>query len=159
MLTKTSVTALQALVFLALEKRAAPVSPAELAEQLGASTTYLSKINTQLAKAGIVIAHRGTKGGVTLARAPGEIRLREIVEACQGRILGDYCAPHDDLREVCAFHAAMHELQDALLAVLDRWTLDNLAATPLPVPALRGIVDCRMACTCKPAGKGGAHGR
>jgi Rrf2 family protein len=144
MLTKTSLNAMQALVYLVLRGDPRPAPPAELASRLGASTTYLSKINTQLAKAGIVQAHRGTRGGVTLARRPEDITLRAIVEACQGQILGDYCAPHDDLSQVCAFHAAMHELQDAIIRALDNWTLADLARKPLPIPELRGQVDCRM---------------
>ncbi|MFP4500665.1 MAG: RrF2 family transcriptional regulator [Candidatus Hydrogenedentota bacterium] len=145
MLTKTSLNAIQALVYLALRDDKHPVAPGELAKQLGASTTYLSKVNTQLAKAGIVQAHRGTRGGVTLARRPEDITLRAVVEACQGQILGDYCAPHDDLEQVCAFHAAMHELQQAIINALDNWTLADLAETPLPSPELREQVNCLMA--------------
>ncbi len=145
MLTKTSLNAVQALLYLALRDHKHPIAPGELAKELGASTTYLSKVNTQLAKAGIVQAHRGTRGGVTLARRPEDITLRAVVEACQGQILGDYCAPHDDLDQVCAFHAAMRELQEAIISALDNWTIADLVKKPLPVPAIRGQVNCLMA--------------
>lgn len=150
MLTKTSVTAIQALVLMAQSGDDAPTSPQDMARQLGASTTYLSKIHTQLVKAGILQSHRGTHGGVTLARAPEQVPLLEIVEACQGRFLGDYCAPHDDLRQVCAFHHAMQELQAACTGTLARWTLADLAKRPQPVADLPDKVRCRMACACRP---------
>jgi Rrf2 family protein len=146
MLTKTSVTAIQVLLFLAQREGDSPAAPAELAGQLAASTTYLAKINTQLAKAGLVEAHRGTHGGITLARPAEQITLLEVIEACQGRILGDYCAEHDDQTQVCGFHASMHELQSVLVGTLSRWTLAHLREKPLPVESLRPHVHCRMAC-------------
>ena len=149
MLTKTSVTAIQALVYMAQLDGNGPVSPQDLARQLGASMTYLSKINTQLVKAGILVSHRGVRGGVTLARKPEQVSLLEIIEACQGRFLGDYCTSHEDAKAVCAFHIAMHELQAACVGTLSRWTLADLARKPLPAPELRAKVACRMACTCK----------
>lgn len=161
MLTKTSVTAIQVLLFLARREAGTPAAPTELAGQLGASITYLAKINTQLAKAGLVETHRGTRGGITLARSPENITLLEIIEACQGRVLGDYCAEHDDLMQVCGFHAAMHELQSVIVGTLARWTLAHLREKPLPMEALRPHVHCRMACAtpCEKAGPSAAAPR
>jgi hypothetical protein len=51
------------------------------------------------------------------------------------------------MKEVCAYHRAMSELQHAVVGVLERWTLADLATKPGPSPALRGVVPCRMACT------------
>ena len=150
MLTKTSITALRMLVYIAKGQNGNPVAPAEAAAALGASATYLSKTNTDLAKAGILMAHRGTKGGVTLARTPDQITLLDVVEACQGRILGDYCTPHDKLSQVCAFHHAMHELQAQIIATLSKWTLADMMRRPLPVEELRGKVQCRMDCDGPP---------
>ena len=144
MLTKTSTTALQSLVYIVNQERNTPIAPVEIADKLGASATYLSKINTHLVKAGILQAHRGTKGGVTLMRPPEAISLLEIVEACQGKILGDYCTQHDNLDEVCAFHVAMHELQEALISTLARWNLKDISKKPQPAEHLRDKVQCRM---------------
>jgi Rrf2 family protein len=146
MLTKTSLNAIQALVYVARHQGKAPVSPVAIAKQLGASPSYLGKINTQLVKAHLLEAHRGIKGGVTLARTPGAITLLDIVEACQGKTLGDYCTPYDDLTEVCAFHEAMHGLQQAIISALKKWTLQNLLDHPMPIKKLQGKVACRMMC-------------
>ena len=62
----------------------------QIAEELGASSAYISKIHTQLVKANVLVSHRGKHGGVTLARNPRAITLFEVVEACQGHILSEY---------------------------------------------------------------------
>jgi Rrf2 family protein len=147
MLTNTSISAIQTLVFLARRDPEAPVSPGSIAECLGTSPSYQAKIHTQLAKAGILTSIRGTQGGVRMARAAETITLLEVVEVCQGRILGDYCTPHDRLEEVCAFHQAMYELQSGVIATLSRWTIEDLRERPMPAPHLRGIAPCRMGCT------------
>lgn len=149
MLSQTTITALQSLLFILLHEDQGPHAPATIAQQLGASTLYLGKIHTQLAKANILHAQRGARGGVTLARPANSITLLEVVEACEGRILGDYCQPHDDLSVVCAFHAAMHGVQRALIDTLSAWTLEDLRRTPRPAPAICQQVHCRMAPACK----------
>lgn len=146
MLTRTSETALQALLYLIKRGADAPVPPAEIARELGASPSYMSKIATLLVKADVLRAHRGVHGGVTLARQRSEIALLEVVEACQGRILGDYCQEFDRPELVCAFHRAMLELHTAIVEILRRWTLEDLAAKPGPSRELEGMVNCRMQC-------------
>ena len=149
MLSQTTITALQSLLYIMLHEDEGPHAPANIAQQLGASTMYLGKIHTQLAKANILRAQRGARGGVTLARQPSAITLLEVVEACEGRILGDYCQPHDDITVVCAFHAAMHGVQKALIDTLTGWTLEDLRATPRPHPSICEAVHCRMAPACR----------
>jgi Rrf2 family protein len=130
-----------------------PHAPGEVAVHLDASPQYLSKIHTLLVKAGICVAQRGSKGGVLLARPPDQITLLDVVEACQGRTLGDYCQPHDDLNAVCGFHGAMHDLQASITTALSRWTLEDIRTRPQPISALRGKVNCRMACALPPKKK------
>jgi Rrf2 family protein len=145
MLTKTSETALQALALIAAGDDA-PLTPKYIAEQLGASPSYMAKISGGLVKAGILHAQRGTHGGVTLARSPEAITLLEVVEACQGRILGDYCMEADTPELVCAFHQAMLELHEAVVNTLQRWTLAEILEKPLPDAPLLGQVPCKMGC-------------
>ncbi len=148
MLNQTTIIAIQSLVYIGLQNRKSPIPPSEIAKRLSASSAYLSKIHTQLAKANILRSYRGTHGGVMLEQAPENITLLQVVEACEGIILGDYCQKHDNINEVCAFHAAMHELQQSMMQTLGKWTLADLLAKPLPVEALRDKVQCRIKCTC-----------
>ena len=133
MLTKTTETGIGALIYLALRKNPAPVTPRRIAAALEVSPTYLAKISNMLVKAGILRSHRGAQGGITLGRAPEEITLLEIVAACQGQVIGSYCQDLEDLEGVCAFHRAMKEIHDLTVKILSRWTLAALIARPGPL--------------------------
>lgn len=146
MLTKTTETGIQALAYLALRQAEAPVSPRVIAEQLGLSSTYLAKITAQLVKADLLRAERGVKGGVQLRRAPRDIRLLDIVEALQGRVVGRYCVHSPDGAQSCAFHHAMLEIQQATLGILTRWTLADLAARPVGRHGKKSNPHCLMVC-------------
>ena len=144
MLTQTSETALRALVFLLVSKAEEPVPPARIAQHINTSPSYTAKVTTALVKADILRAHRGMKGGVTLSRPPETITLLEIVEACQGKVLGDFCQDFDHLELVCAFHRAMAELHEAIITILKRWTLADLARRPFSSEEIRHSVHCTM---------------
>ena len=83
MLNRTSELGIQMLVYLALKGGSDPVAPRQIADILNASPTYLSKVAGTLAKAGLLRAARGVKGGVKLAKNPDDTPLIDIVEACQ----------------------------------------------------------------------------
>lgn len=140
MISQTALTAVRALILLAREAPVARLhSPRHVAAQLRTSPSYTSKVLSSLVKAGLLESHRGAHGGVRLARAPREITLLEIVEAAQGPLLGDYCAQVAErkLPLTCAFHQAATQLQRAMVGVLRRWTLAELAARPCPQNSLR----------------------
>jgi len=147
MLGRTSISAIRALLYLAQDGGTQPVSPRRIAEALGESPTYLAKITRQLVKAAILRADRGSKGGVRLARTPEEITLLQVLEACQGAVVGDFCRGSLPRREQCAFHRAAVELHEAIVGVLGRWTLRDLMArieSPASDPAgvaclMRGV--------------------
>ena len=144
MLTQTSETAIRLLLLLALRTNKEPLAPKHAAPEVDASPTYLAKVTSHLVKAGILRAQRGMRGGVTLDRSPDSISLLEIVEACQGKILGDYCTDEAPLDGVCGYHRAMVELHEANVSVLKRWTLGDIARCPEPAPSLQGRFACRM---------------
>ncbi|MDZ4804123.1 MAG: Rrf2 family transcriptional regulator [Candidatus Eisenbacteria bacterium] len=146
MLTKTTEAGIQALVYLALGKGGEPLSPRVIAEATGMSPSYLSKVTGQLVRADILRAHRGARGGVTLSRPAGKIRLIEVVEALQGRIVGRYCEDTTGVASICAFHEAMHEVHRATVEVLSRWTLADLAARPIGVRVGKKAGRCLMSC-------------
>jgi Rrf2 family protein len=47
---------------------------------------YLEQIFAELKRAGLVDARRGPRGGYTLAKPPGDIRLGDVMRALQGPI-------------------------------------------------------------------------
>ena len=62
--------------------------------------SFLAKIISQLSIAGLLRTSRGARGGVTLARAPKDITLLEVVEAIDGPIMLNECVGDN---ATCAF--------------------------------------------------------
>lgn len=145
MISKTTVLAIRTLVHLSRQRDNAVRSPRQLAEAMGESPTYLAKVTGLLVKAGILRAERGAHGGVYLCRRPAEITLLNIVEACQGALVGDACRPGCDKRVVCSFHLAAEELRLAIEGVLSSWTLERLTerASSSKLSSLGGLI-CLM---------------
>ncbi|MBI4581334.1 MAG: Rrf2 family transcriptional regulator [Planctomycetes bacterium] len=142
MLTKTTITAIRALMYIGSEPNHEPLSIRRVAERLGESPTYLAKVARHLVKTGILKAHCGVAGGIVLNRPPKQITLRSIVEACQGTILADFCQETRTLEGTCAFHAAAAELHRAIVGVLSRWTLEKFIERPGPSGHLQRSVLC-----------------
>lgn len=148
MLTGTTELAVKALILMGLSQAKDPATPHRLAERLGCSPTYLGKTLGRLVRANILRSVHGARGGVLLARAPRTITLLEIVEACQGAIVGDYChvvGPGDGV-VTCRFHRVMAEVQAQVVDLLSSCTLADLLVCPVPAGRRRksaGIA-CRM---------------
>jgi Rrf2 family protein len=64
----------------------------DIAEELNLSAHFLTKILQQLTHKGLLLSHRGPKGGVKFSRPAKEIRLIEIVAAIDGLELFEECA-------------------------------------------------------------------
>lgn len=62
-----------------------------IAEEQKIPPSFLAKIISQLSIAGLLHTSRGARGGVTLARQPGEITLLEVIEAIDGPIQLNEC--------------------------------------------------------------------
>ncbi len=145
MLTKTTISAIRALLFLAQQGESACVSPRRIAEVIGESPTYLAKALRLLVKAGILRAEKGAHGGVRLGRDPRQISLLSIVETCQGTLVGDYCLSAGEPSQYCSFHAAAEELHEAIRTVLSRWSLGALLERPYSSAGPEAQSACVMA--------------
>jgi Rrf2 family protein len=145
MLTQTTEIAIRALLHIAQLGEGQLVSAQAVAERIGSSPTYMVKTLGHLIRAGILRSHRGTQGGVTIDRAHDGITLLEIVEACQGKILGDFCQNESvRLSGVCAYHRAMLELHEAIIGTLSRWTLADLLKRPQGISGGLPVETCKM---------------
>jgi Rrf2 family protein len=144
MLTKTTVSAIRALMHLGLDPSSEPISPRRIAEALGESPTYLAKVMRLLVKAGVLRAHFGVAGGVVFNRKPEDITLLAITEACQGALLANLCSETDDLSAACAFHRAGTELHATMLGVMTRWTLADFLKNPGPSAQCDDQIRCWM---------------
>ena len=109
--------------------RVAPVSVRELAELEHLSAKYLEHILHSLKSVGLVRAVRGKSGGYELAKPPASITLKDVFVVFEGSIVLD-CADEPDrcpLVETCAARDTWVELKEAILGVLERTTLQDLA--------------------------------
>jgi Rrf2 family transcriptional regulator, cysteine metabolism repressor len=61
-----------------------PVPIGQIAERRGMPVQFLEQLFSTLRRAGILVSHRGAKGGYTLARPPEEINVLEVVQALDG---------------------------------------------------------------------------
>jgi Rrf2 family iron-sulfur cluster assembly transcriptional regulator len=98
----------------------APVQIRVISERQAIPARYLEQIFQRLRRAGLVLSKRGPGGGYTLARAPEEISLREIIEALEGPLSeGLEMDPPDDpsqgvFRPSFVWEAVAERLADAL---------------------------------------------
>lgn len=90
--------ALHCLTYLIDIPTGASIAIKDLATYQGVSVTYLSKIFTKLAKAGIIRSMPGVKGGYQLARRPEDISFWDVVEAIEGSTPIFQCA---EVRQNC----------------------------------------------------------
>jgi Rrf2 family protein len=124
---------------LVLAAREAPVSVRDLARFQDLPERFLAKIFARLQKAGVVQGTEGIRGGYVLARPPGSITVREILEAVDpDRTLfacaeiRRHCALFGDrppgwsVTGMCRIHLFMREAEGALQAFLGSKTLADL---------------------------------
>ncbi|MHB8859499.1 MAG: RrF2 family transcriptional regulator [Thermoleophilia bacterium] len=63
----------------------------DIARRQGIPEKYLPTIVRTLARSGLLRTLRGSHGGITLARPPAKITLRDVVEAIDGPVLLNRC--------------------------------------------------------------------
>jgi len=136
--------AIRALIHLGVQDRGVLLTPADLAQRTYASVSYMKKVAQFLVRAGILTSLRGTKGGVRLVRDAKSITLLEILEACQGRTIPQYCHGPGKKAQVCSFHNVMLELHEKQLEILRSVTLERFIAKPFPSNTYVDKENCRM---------------
>lgn len=88
---------------------------------------YLLKTIRSLVKAGILRSHRGTEGGYSLAKAPQDITMLDIIVAVEGPIRinrclesSSYCTKH--WCSTCPIHHALNQVQTHLIQDFGRYS-------------------------------------
>ncbi len=103
----------------------------EVAEQTQLPAPVVSKILKALARDGLLVSHRGIKGGYGLARPPSQISAAEIITALEGPIGLTECTVHPG---ACVQEASCHvrepwqHINGVVRAALARVSLSDLAA-------------------------------
>ncbi|MDP9227983.1 MAG: Rrf2 family transcriptional regulator [Actinomycetota bacterium] len=81
-----------------------PVALSSVAESERLPLSYLEHLVAKLRKAGLVESQRGARGGYSLARAPKEIDMLEVVQALEGAIAPMECFTADPEGKVSCSH-------------------------------------------------------
>ncbi len=97
------------------------------------------KVAHLLGQAGMLRTLRGRGGGLSLARAPAEITVGEVVRRMEPDmdLVPCFADGRCALLAACRLKHRLHAAQAAFLAVLDETTLAELAA---PAPELRRLL-------------------
>lgn len=102
----------------------------EIAASEEISGKYLSLIVIPLRAAGLINSLRGAHGGYSLARAPGEITLCDIVEALEGETCLVRCVKQPstcDRAAICPTRDTWSVLGNKIRETLNSVTIDELA--------------------------------
>ena len=81
---KDSSYAVRTLVYLAQQGKSEPISSTRVSEALGIPKNFLRRIFSILIRSGILHATEGARGGVTLAKSPAQISVRDVMLGLQG---------------------------------------------------------------------------
>ncbi len=106
------------------------VSVHELGKSQRISPKYLESIMCALRTAGLVESVRGSHGGYVLASCPSSIRLSDVYAALEGSAAPVACvdqAEACDFRDRCPTHETWKQVKAAVVEVLERTTLEDLA--------------------------------
>lgn len=136
MLTKKGKYGLKALVHLAQLEPGKTAFVSDIAQQNNISKKFLDAILLELRKGGILRSKKGPGGGYALSKSASEISIGQAVRILDGPLAPIRCAsktafePCDDCNEPdhCQVRHSMMEVRDAISAVLDTMTLEQMVA-------------------------------
>lgn len=102
----------------------------ELAAVSGLPLPTVSRLLQELLKSGLLVSHRGIKGGYTLARPPREISVIDVIAALEGPVAITECSTDVagicDLEPSCPIKSNQRVINQAVRGVLERITLSHL---------------------------------
>jgi Rrf2 family transcriptional regulator, iron-responsive regulator len=120
-----------------------PSRVADIAASFDMSETHLFKILKVLVDAGHVRTIRGRNGGLLIGRPAEEITIGEVVRAVEETFVLADCFDengHDcPLTQSCEYNRILREALGAFFAVLDRYTIADVANERPDLRMLLGI--------------------
>ncbi len=120
------------MVCLAMQHTGEPCRKQEIADAEEISADYVEQILIRLKAAGLVVSHRGARGGFSLARDPATITVEEVLQATEGPVTLVACEDEGCTREtLCVTRNVWRSAEKALSAVFSGVTVEQLAEQAL----------------------------
>lgn len=124
--------ALRLMIYLAEQGEGSITTLREVSESQGISVKYLEQLVPALAGAGLLLGHRGARGGYSLRRPAAEITAGDIIRASEGTMAPVACledelvvCPRQDFCETLDFWKGLDDVVDSYM---DSVKLSDLAA-------------------------------
>lgn len=144
MLSRKAKYALRALSTLALAQPE-QLQARRIAQDAKVPEKFLETILVELRNAGLVNSRRGTIGGHSLAKPAEQIMVGDVIRIIDGPIAPIRCAsvtayrPCEDCidPETCALRELMGDVRDAMSAIIDQRSLQQLAQATVAADQLR----------------------
>jgi len=127
---------LRALLDLAANCEAGPVTLAAISARQNISEGYLEQLMMPLKKNGLVRSMRGARGGYVLARPAAEISVGEVFETLEGPITIASCVGTNsqpcDMASGCATKALWQEVHEKIAETMFAYSLEDLLNNNIP---------------------------
>ncbi len=100
-----------------------------ISEQAHVPLRFALKILRKMVADDLIVSYKGAHGGYKLAREPGKITLRQVIESVEGPYMisrcqqDKYACTHTTS---CRFHQIYGEISDLVRAKLESYTFDSL---------------------------------
>ena len=146
MLSNRAKYATRAILELSINFERGAVHLSDIASRQDIPEPFLQQIMGTLRMAGFVKSRKGPGGGFTLARHPKDVMIGQLIRAIDGPIALISCVsvtrraecgcPHPD---TCGIRKVFQEARDAMAAVLDETSFDDIRkrhqpGIPLDIP-------------------------
>lgn len=129
-LTRKIEYAIKILLELSSQYKGKLVLSKDIAQKQDLPGKFVPQIINNLSKARLVYASRGIGGGISLAKNPKDISVRDVIEAIEGPVAINFCLVEpglcDDQLE-CQLFGLWTEAQSRMLEVFEEVTIKDLA--------------------------------
>jgi FeS assembly SUF system regulator len=136
-MSKMTDYALVLLAQLAREGAGATRTARELSERTHVPLPSVSKVLKELSHAGLLLSHRGSAGGYSLARPPEVLSVADVISALEGPVAMTECAESSgtcDLEPTCPMRSHWHTINRTIREALQRLKLADVTQ-PGPLPS------------------------
>jgi len=119
---------------LALDRQNSLHSARDLAAAAHVPIPTVNKLLKKLSRAGVLVAHRGTNGGYSLAREPDAISVAQVIAALEGPISVTECGTEIpgqcSLESLCPVRSSWQNINRAIRGALEGLSISDMVRPP-----------------------------